>query len=322
MHAGVSQLAYLRLRVADLAAWEAFSVGVLGAGVRRAADDKTLQLRLDERAFRIELQAGEAEALTQVGWEVPSEAAYESVLARLAVHGVEVVEHPPAVNEARSFSRTAAFVDPCGVPSEIAFGPVIGTQEFMPSVPMSGFVAGSLGFGHLFMYVDDISVAADFYCDVLGLRISDYITWPEADIDAVFLRCNPRHHSVAFATSTGASPRTLEHFMLETRSVDDVGRALDAVGSPAGLFSTLGRHTNDRMLSFYARTPSGFLVEYGCDALQVAEEDWAIKRYTNGHTWGHSRIGPGPQLLPFASEVTAAVAGGASDSSVEATAAS
>jgi biphenyl-2,3-diol 1,2-dioxygenase len=188
----------------------------------------------------------------------------------------------------------------------LAFGPVIGVEGFLPAKPMDGFVAGALGFGHVFMYVDDIRLAESFYCDVLGLRLSDYITWPEADIDAVFLRCNPRHHSIAFATSSSALSGTLEHFMLETRTVDDVGRALDALhASPFSMFSALGRHTNDRMLSFYARTPSGFLVEYGCDALQVVSDNaWPVRRFTNGHTWGHARIGDAPRLLPFVATTT------------------
>ncbi len=133
--------------------------------------------------------------------------------------------------------------------------------------------------GHLFLYVEDVTVATSFYCDVLGFEVTDYIVWPEAGIDAVFLRCNARHHSIALGK--GRPPDqigTLEHIMLEARSIDDVGRAMDAViRAEVPLFSTLGRHINDRMLSFYAcAPPSGILVEYGCDALQVP----------NGSSWG------------------------------------
>lgn len=49
---------------------------------------------------------------------------------------------------------------------------------------------------------------------------------------------------------------------------------------------TLGRHTNDRMLSFYVRSPSGFDIEYGWGGL-VVNEDWKIVSYNRAEIWGH-----------------------------------
>src|SRR4029450_2049136 len=85
----------------------------------------------------------------------------------------------------------------------------------------------------------------------------------------VFLRGNPRHHSVAFQPRMPDLPRSRDkrmwHFMLEANSIDDVGSALD-LASKAGVpvASTLGRHSNDQMVSFYMSTPSGFESWYGC----------------------------------------------------------
>ncbi len=51
-------------------------------------------------------------------------------------------------------------------------------------------------------------------------------------------------------------------------SLDDVGRAMDRCArNKAPLVSTLGRHANDEMVSFYVRTPSGFDIEYGTGGL-------------------------------------------------------
>jgi hypothetical protein len=97
---------------------------------------------------------------------------------------------------------------------------------------------------------------------VLGFRVSDYMN------TMVFLRGNPRHHSVAFQPRMPDLPRSRDkrmwHFMVEANSIDDVGSALD-LASKAGVpvVSTLGRHSNDQMVSFYMSTPSGFEVEYG-----------------------------------------------------------
>jgi 3,4-dihydroxy-9,10-secoandrosta-1,3,5(10)-triene-9,17-dione 4,5-dioxygenase len=76
--------------------------------------------------------------------------------------------------------------------------------------------------------------------------------------------------------------------MVELEDVDDVGRGYDLVqaeGIPVA--RTLGRHTNDRMISFYARTPSGFEVEYGFGGHLVDEASWEPCELTAVSSWGH-----------------------------------
>jgi hypothetical protein len=48
----------------------------------------------------------------------------------------------------------------------------------------------------------------------------------------------------------------------------------------------LGRHSNDHMVSFYMRTPSGFEVEYGFGARTV-DADWTVEQHKTISTWGH-----------------------------------
>jgi 3,4-dihydroxy-9,10-secoandrosta-1,3,5(10)-triene-9,17-dione 4,5-dioxygenase len=40
---------------------------------------------------------------------------------------------------------------------------------------------------------------------------------------------------------------------------------------------TLGTHTDDRMTSFYLRTPSGFEIEYGCGGRFVDDASCASR---------------------------------------------
>ena len=56
---------------------------------------------------------------------------------------------------------------------------------------------------------------------------------------------------------------------------------------------TLGRHPNDRMVSFYVRSPSGFEIEYGWGALEVGEE-WTVTQYDAVSVWGHKMVGTSP----------------------------
>ena len=68
----------------------------------------------------------------------------------------------------------------------------------------------------------------------------------------------------------------------------DDGTALD-VATRAGVpvVSSLGRHSNDQMVSFYMSTPSGFEVEYGWGGRLVDDAVRQVQRHDRGTLWGH-----------------------------------
>ncbi len=67
----------------------------------------------------------------------------------------------------------------------------------------------------------------------------------------VFFHCNPRHHTIAFAQMPRASKR-LHHFMLQLRSLDEVGATYDLCQTrEVPIAMKLGKNTNDHMVSFY-----------------------------------------------------------------------
>ena len=141
-----------------------------------------------------------------------------------------------------------------------------------------------MGFGHVLQAVSDIPKYEELYFNLLGFRLSDHIERGDADLH--FTHCNPRQHSFAFAQR---EPAGVGHFMLEVDDLDMVGRAYDKVleHKMAPLLSTLGKHTNDKMTSFYMRNPSGFGVEYGTGGLQIDDAVWVPTRYKDAHYWGH-----------------------------------
>ena len=51
--------------------------------------------------------------------------------------------------------------------------------------------------------------------------------------------------------------------------------------------ATLGRHINDKMLSFYMKTPGGFDVEFGCEGMTVEDDTWVARESTAASLWGH-----------------------------------
>ena len=135
-----------------------------------------------------------------------------------------------------------------------------------------------------------------FYCELLGMRLSDRIEVemaPGFSLLITFLHANPRHHTVAFAAAP--MPKRVHHFMLEVGAMDDVGHAYDrCLKAGIEIANTLGVHPNDRMFSFYARTPSGFDVEFGWGGRKIDDATWKVDRYDRMSVWGHHM----PGMLP------------------------
>jgi biphenyl-2,3-diol 1,2-dioxygenase len=162
---------------------------------------------------------------------------------------------------------------------------------FKSPVGVSQFVTGTQGLGHAVLSTKDIAKARHFYQDLLGFRLSDTIRMrmgPQAHFDMEFFHCNPRHHTLALIPLP--MPKRLHHIMLQVPTIDAVGFALErAEAAQTPITSTLGRHTNDQMVSFYARTPAGFEVEFGYGAIEVDDATWRVTRHDKPSTWGHKR---------------------------------
>jgi catechol 2,3-dioxygenase-like lactoylglutathione lyase family enzyme len=138
--------------------------------------------------------------------------------------------------------------------------------------------------------VPSAAEAVDFYTRVMGLRVTDQFAWgPNA---AVFMRANARHHSLAFIDLPLPGGPGLNHFMIEARSLTDVGRAYDrSMNAKLNIVNSLGQHSNDPMLSFYTQSPSGFNVELGWNGLMVDENTWSVRTYAGrGEIWGHRGV--------------------------------
>ena len=152
-----------------------------------------------------------------------------------------------------------------------------------------------MGFGHVVLPTDRYDETRAFYKDLLGFGDSDEMRVhfpgaPERGLGMSFMHASgPRHHTVAVGEFP--APSGLIHTMVEVPTIDDVGLAFDrAVAAGTHISATLGRHTNDKMLSFYMRTPGGFDIEYGCGGEQY--HDWStvtptftIKEDLWGHKW-------------------------------------
>lgn len=288
----VKQLGYLVFEVSDLAAWEKFGTAVLGLELVDRREDSGFSLRMDGYRQRFFIEPGPADDLTAVGWEVEGPEQLERIAVRLQDAGQEVVQASPEEAARRNVHALLRFDDPAGNPVEVFHGPKMAEEAFASEVVEGGFVADEQGLGHVVVVSRDDAKHEEFYSTVFGLELSDYIRceYFGHKIDVTFMHANSRHHSLAFG---GGHLKRIHHFMIQAKSMDEVGRCYDRFLFSGGMVhQTLGRHPNDKMFSFYGYTPSGFHFEFGAGAIEI-HEGWQSTTHGKVSEWGHHP----PQLL-------------------------
>jgi 2,3-dihydroxybiphenyl 1,2-dioxygenase len=280
----LQSLGYVGIRARDLEEWTSFGTNFLGMQLVDRSRS-TLTFRMDDRRQRVVVHGDGGEGAAFMGWEVADREALDALAGRLEAIGVRVDRLARVVADERRVRECIRFVDPVGNVLEAFYGAEIATDPFTPGRAISGFRTGPLGMGHVVMNVERIDKVLPFYQDVLGFRLSDYTLRP---FKAYFFHLNPRHHSFA-VIETGRN--SVHHLMVELFMLDDVGQAYDlALGESNRIATTLGRHSNDLMTSFYARTPSGFFVEYGWGGRSIDPQSWEPAEMTCGPSlWGHDR---------------------------------
>jgi len=280
----LESLGYVGIRARDVNEWAEFGPRFLGLQLVDRTRG-TLTFRMDDRRQRVVVYGDGGQGAAFLGWEVADAAALDALAARLEQAGVRVTRLPRAVAEERRVREVVTFCDPAGHALEAFHGAEVASDPFRPGRAIAGFRTGPLGMGHVVLNVERIDQVLPFYQDLLGFRLSDYTLRP---FKAYFFHLNPRHHSLALIESGGTS---VHHVMLELFMLDDVGQAYDlALGEPGRIATTLGRHSNDFMTSFYARTPSGFLVEYGWGGRSIDPATHTPVEMTCGPSlWGHDR---------------------------------
>lgn len=300
----VKSLGYVVIETRDLASWSRFATEILGLMPAPSPRDDVLLFRMDDRPFRFWIQRGERDAFVQPGWEFATAAAFDAAVERLRAAGRPVELASPAEARERQVTALARSSDPAGYGMEFYHGRVLDYLPFNSPAGVSRFVtgeAGAMGLGHVVLAALNFDEVHAFYKTVLGLGDTDlgrfYLAGGGADDPGVafaFLHAdNNRHHSLALGQLPPNESR-LVHMMVEVATVDDVGRALErAQKNGVRISSTLGRHVNDKMLSFYIRSPSGFDIEYGCHGLQIDPATWITTTSLPVSDWGHHWAAPG-----------------------------
>ncbi|CKI43543.1 VOC family protein [Mycolicibacterium smegmatis] len=290
----IKSLGYLRIEATDVAAWREYGLKVLGMVEGKGNTDGALYLRMDEFPARLVIVPGEHDRLQVSGWEAANAAELQDIRSRLDAAGTPFKEGTSAELAERRVDEMIVFDDPSGNTLEVFHGVALEHRRVVSPYGHK-FVTEEQGLGHVVLTTKDDRETLHFYRDILGFSLRDSMKLPPqlvgrpADGEPAWLRflgVNPRHHSLAFMP--GQTPSGIVHLMVEVENSDDVGLCLDrALRRKVKMSATLGRHVNDKMLSFYMKTPGGFDIEFGCEGLEVDDENWVARESTAVSLWGH-----------------------------------
>lgn len=264
-HQPIARLRRLRaveLRVPTLSASADFYAEVWGLEVVERDRDAVWLRGTGEEHHVLGLTAAESNGLGKLSFAVGTPAEIDEAARRLLARGIVPVAGPGPLDQVGG-GYGLRFTDPEGRLVELS-------AEVLAVAPRGRDTAVPVGVTHTVLNTADIDAAAAFYCEVLGLRVSD---WSEHQM--VFLRCNSDHHCIAFNQADWAS---LNHVAYEMTSVDHFMRGLGRLRHH-GVVPAWGpgRHGPGNNTFSYFTDPAGLVCEYTSEVAQIVEDAWIAK---------------------------------------------
>ncbi|MGP8122436.1 MAG: VOC family protein [Xanthobacteraceae bacterium] len=288
---GRVQLGYVLVDSSRLADWKRFAADGIGMAVVEDTAS-AIALRTDAHARRLIVRKRPNEDLA-LGWQIEGDDALTTILRRLAARKVAVEEIAGEEAALRGVERFWRFIGPKSQALELFTTPRLEAEP--ANVIGGGFVTGTLGLGHVAIVSLKPDAMVKFWQEIFDAKISDFIEDRIGGINLkfTFLRVNPRHHSIAVAATKGLAmdpfATKIQHLEMQVATLDDIAaayRRCRALGFKIAM--AVGQHTNDRLVSFYAVTPSGFYFELGWSSTgDEKEEAWPQVVHQGISLWGH-----------------------------------
>ncbi|MFI1709130.1 VOC family protein [Streptomyces griseoruber] len=292
---GAVHLGYIVIETNRFTDWRRFGTDAIGMHHDALSRD-LMRFRLDDQECRFLLRRGPAEDVVATGWHIDDHTAFEQIEARIRAHGVPLTVGTDEEAALRGVERLLRFPGPKGITQEIYTTPVKSAEPLR--MLASGFVTGDSGMGHIALTSTKPTQIRGYFNTVFDARLTDYIdeTISGVKLKIRFLRVNERHHSVAVVGTRGLplDPiRTrVQHLNIQAANLDDVARSYQRVHELGfGMALSVGQHTNDKELSYYARTPSGFEWEVGWNPIVIDETTWDPATHQGISIWGHLPVG-------------------------------
>lgn len=292
---GKAHMGYLVIETDKFHDWKRFGVDAIGMHCDQLSADH-MRFRLDNRECRFLIQRGPAEDVTTIGWHLDDHDTFDEISRRVTTAGVPVVNGSEEDAALRGVERLLRFPGPNGLVQEVFT--TAKTTPAPPDITGGGFVTGAGGMGHVAITSTKPAQLHGYYNSVFDARLSDYIdeTISGIKLEIRFLRVNERHHSVAIAAVRGLPINPIrtrvQHINIQAAELDDMVDSYQRVTAEGfDMALAIGQHTNDRELSYYATTPSGFEWEVGWNPIVVDESTWVPSTHQGISIWGHTPVG-------------------------------
>jgi catechol 2,3-dioxygenase-like lactoylglutathione lyase family enzyme len=239
-----------------------------------------------DEAYVVRLRPSEEKRIDVIGLAADSRSDVDVLFRKVSHSGARIIYEPRDL-DGLGGGYGFRFFSPDGLPFEISSDTTRGTSRQLlrwEAIPQR--------ISHIVMHSPDHRAATQFFIDVLGFRLSDWI----GDFMS-FLRCNEWHHRIAFLPG----PPCLNHVAYDMLSADDMLRGVSRLRKlDVDVKWGPGRHTAGDNTFSYFTTPNGFAVEYTAELERVDDATWQAKIYPPSpevmDQWG---IGVGgPQTMP------------------------
>ena len=236
------RLGYVHLGVADIEQSLAFWTQAVPLEVSERQGER-VYLRGGMQHHWMVLEPSTEPGLKRIAMEVADRATLDAFEAHLRAQGVAVEAGDGLASD--RVDRYLRFNDPGGNPLELYCDMVsMGTPPKPRTVHL-------LEIQHVVLMCPDAREAVRFYCDVLGLRPSD---WIERDLCFMHMR-NGWHHGIGVG-GFGPGAKGLQHICFQPPDLDNVMRAR-AIVRKLGYTITMDllRHAPSTSVGFYFAGP-------------------------------------------------------------------
>jgi catechol 2,3-dioxygenase-like lactoylglutathione lyase family enzyme len=251
----VKKISHAVYETPDLVKQTEYYTDVLGlARVDKGQGAVYLGSKIDPHS--VVLKQGSQARCTTIGFQLAADDDLDAFGKQVAANGIRLEF---ATDPEPGISRSASFDDFKGTRITV----------FKQTKPSNHAFTGKgiqpHKLGHIAFHVTDVKGGTDWYCKVLGMRVSDWMS----DFFS-FLRCDRDHHTINLV-ETGQN--THFHTAFELRDWAHMQTSSDLLSKNGyRILWGPGRHGIGHNIFSYHRGPNGLITELFCEIDQVADD--------------------------------------------------
>jgi catechol 2,3-dioxygenase-like lactoylglutathione lyase family enzyme len=263
----ITHLRHVDLAIPDFNRQRAFYTDIWGlTEVATDADLSFLAAEGSPERYIIRLRRDQDKRLDLVSFGAASNADVDALAERLIAKNVRLATDPqPLKTEGNGYGLR--FFDLDGRTVEVSANVETRTHrkiEEQESIPVR--------LSHVVLNSTDPDRTARWYEDTLDFRLSDTLAGADMGTVMNFMRCNPRHHSIAFARGPHVS---LHHVSFELRGIDEFMRGSGrALRNGTRMVWGPGRHLAGSNTFAYFLDPQNNTIEYTTELQELDEDAW------------------------------------------------